>query len=52
MLNRNSILGKVLPFPRTLEEAYKEIHKLRKKDKLIAEQAINKELNNQPSINK
>ena len=33
------------------EEAYKEIYKLREKDKLIALQAMNKETIN-PSINK
>jgi hypothetical protein len=51
MLNRNSDLGKILSCPRTLEEAYEEIYKLREKDKLIALQAMNKELNNQQSIN-
>jgi len=57
MLNRNSnlgmslYLGKILSCPRTLEEAYKEIYKLREKDKLIALQAMNKETIN-PSINK
>jgi len=52
MLNRNlDYLGKILSCPRTLEEAYKEIYKLREKDKLIALQAMNKETIN-PSINK
>ena len=47
----DSYLGKSLSCPRTLEEAYKEIYKLREKDKLIALQAMNKETIN-PSINK
>ena len=47
----DSYLGKPLSCPRTLEEAYKEIYKLREKDKLIALRAMNKETIN-PSINK